>query len=111
LVLNALGDIVLLITGVGGTPVKYFLWSWFLIDDVKECDDGYFEAFGAHGHVFDPAPKLSDEAFERFRRDNANFSLGFHNISDHPYLDQLIALKTDHDAKIRLGEKSRHPAR
>ena len=93
MVKKARGDTVFLITGVGESPKKYFLWSWFVVDKVEEdSSDGSFVASGHSGRVLNPAPELVGEEFGEFKRANANFSLGFQNVSDHPFHKRLLEL-------------------
>ncbi len=95
IVSNAKGDIVFLIVGYGGKSKQYLLWSWCVIERVKNTDDGQFDAFGS-GHVLNPPPLLSGSGFDEFRKQNGNFSLGFRNISSAPFLGRLIELAREH---------------
>ena len=89
---DAIRDTAFLIVGIGGPPRMHFLWSWFIIDHVEEMDDGQFNARGDDGAVLNPAPRLTGDEFDDFRRANANFSMGFRDISALPYTDRLREL-------------------
>ena len=92
---NAIGDIVFLIVGYGRNPKKYVLWSWFFIDEVQERPGEGFDAFGEKGEVLSPLPLLTGEEFNGFKKQMANFSLGFINISNRSYTQYLIELAKD----------------
>lgn len=88
---DAIGDIAFFIMGYGGKSKRYVLWSWCVIEYVEEADDGRFEGFGS-GRVLNPPPLLSGSGFDEFKIQNANFSLGFRDISSAPFLGRLITL-------------------
>lgn len=92
---RSIGDIGFFIVGYGGSPRKYVLWSWCLIDTIDENEDGGFDAWGDIGQVLNPPPALRGRAFENFKRRNANFSLGFRDISKDPFLRHILALAAD----------------
>jgi len=91
---NAIGDIVFLIVGYGKNPKSYVLWSWFFIDEVEERPGEGFDAFG-EGKVLNSLPLLTGKEFDEFKKQMANFSLGFINISNRPYTQYLIELAKD----------------
>lgn len=90
-ILNAINDVVFLIVGYGKSPKKYVLWSWFVIDEVEENPGMGFNAFG-DGEVLNPLPLLTGKEFDEFKKQMANFSFGFINISNRAYTQHLIEL-------------------
>jgi hypothetical protein len=91
MICDAVGDVVFFIVGYGGKLKKYLLWSWCIVEEVDERDDGRFDAYGT-GRVLNPLPILAETPFDEFKRWNANFSLGFRDISNVPFKSQLLAL-------------------
>ena len=92
---RAVGDVLLSIVGYGGRPKKYVLWSWMTIEDVEERSDGRFDAYG-DGRILNPLPALSGDDFDRFKKENGNFGLGFREITKSPYLPRLLELARLH---------------
>lgn len=88
---DAVGDVVFFVVGYGGKAKKYLLWSWCLVEDVEVREDDRFDAFGA-GRVLNPPPILAGSEFDEFKKRNANFSLGFRDISNVSFLNHLVAL-------------------
>lgn len=78
-----IGDRVWLITGEG-TPRKYFLASWFYIDEFSSgVEDGFKHAIvGKNGQNFDPFAEIEqDEWFNQLKQDQGNFAFGFSRIN------------------------------
>lgn len=50
-----------------------------------------FDAYGT-GRVLNPPPELSGQEFEKFKKQNGNFGLGFRQITDLPFLPRLVSL-------------------
>ncbi len=88
---DAVGDVVFFIVGYGGKSKKYLLWSWCMVEDVEQRDDDRFNAFGT-GRVLNPPPLLAGPEFDEFKKWNANFSLGFRDISKVSFLNRLLTL-------------------
>jgi hypothetical protein len=63
----------------------------FCIDEVEENPGAEFNAF-EEGEVLNLLPLLTGKKFDEFKRQMANFSLGFTNISNRPYTQHLIEL-------------------
>jgi len=91
---DAIGDVAFFILGYGKDK-KYLLWSWCVIEDVYEGDEGEYEGVGP-GCVLNPPPLLTGREFDAFRKKNANFSLGFRDISNLPFLGRLCALAQEY---------------
>lgn len=91
---KAHGGIVFLIVGYGKTPKKYVLWCWIKINKIEETNDygkTFYHAMGK-GKILYPLPILEGKDFDDFYKWNNNFSFGFREITNHPYLSVLIGL-------------------
>jgi hypothetical protein len=78
------GSTIWLITGEG-KPRQFFLALKFVADEVQSGEDEGFRTriSGEHGQRFDPMVRLDGETwFAEFKRQRANFSLGFGEIKD-----------------------------
>jgi hypothetical protein len=90
-ILNALGDVVFMIVGYGAPKRRYALWSWTLLEELYESDEGGFDAEG-DCQILNPPQELQGEGFAAFKKHVGNFGLGFQKITDHPYVETLIQL-------------------
>jgi hypothetical protein len=99
-VLDAVGDPVFLIVGVGFHAKQYYLWYRFTIEEIlvsENADRGKmpYDAFGS-GHFVDPPQLLNSDEFSEFQKHCGNFGFGFMNIANSPYLKTLEALSEQH---------------
>ena len=97
-VLNAQGDTIFLIVGLGQAPKQYYLWSRKVVEEVEITDqEGSFsyDAFG-DGWLLDPPQRLNSLAFNEFKKFCGNFGLGFTSIDNSPYLHTLKELSEVH---------------
>lgn len=89
-----IGDRVWLITGEG-TPRKFFLASWFYIDEFSSGEDNGFKhaIVGKNGQNFDPFIEIEqDEWFTQLKQDQGNFAFGFSRINTPGAADGLKQL-------------------
>jgi len=87
---KAIGSYCFLIVGTGQKNKKYYLWSFFLIDEVEKNED-CFHAFGT-GFNFERPIVLNDLLnFSEFKNFCGNFGIGFQNISKHEFCKTLVA--------------------
>lgn len=97
-----IGSEVWSIAGVG-QPRRYFLGSWFIIDEVGSAKD--HEGFdnyvsGRVGHVFDPMIPLNDLPwFLDFLKSQHHFSLGLQTVKEE-YARQLAALAANNGSSV-----------
>lgn len=90
-------DTIFLIVGMTvNKKKKYFLWTKTIVEKVKPMDrDGIFDAVGKQW-ILEPPQLLNDKTgFVDFISKTANFSIGFQNISDWPFLNTLKKLSED----------------
>ena len=81
---NVLGGRVWLIAG-SGQPRKFFLRSWFIIENVGSgAEHGFSTCLrGTEGQVFDPMIEIDpSEWFTQLKKDQGNFAFGFNPIKD-----------------------------
>lgn len=82
---------VWLLTG-RGSPRKYFLRSWFMVDQIEPEPTGKFKSklSGKSGKVFDPMIELNQEPwFLDFLRSQGSFAFGFQAIKDERFVRGL----------------------
>lgn len=98
-ILDAVGDIAFMIVGRGTNPKEYVLWSWHVIDEIEGDKTSGFDAFGP-GRVLNPPVRLAGEHFDAFKKFAGNFGLGFQNITDHPFVEELLHACKQDDGEI-----------
>uniref|UniRef100_B8HZD6 Uncharacterized protein n=1 Tax=Cyanothece sp. (strain PCC 7425 / ATCC 29141) TaxID=395961 RepID=B8HZD6_CYAP4 len=107
IVLDTISDTVFLIVGVSENPKQYLLWERFICDDV--ADDGVppwkYSATGKGWVLMQRRgrePLLNHEpGFREYLSYTGNFSRGFHEVTDHPFLEVLL----------RLSERCKPPSK
>ncbi|MDJ0800212.1 MAG: GIY-YIG nuclease family protein [Calothrix sp. MO_167.B12] len=90
-ILNAKGDTVFLIVGIGKNPTQYYLWSRLVIEEVEITEEEgsqYYHAFG-DGWLLEQPKRLKTRPFNYFRSHCGYFAFGFMSINNSPYLDIL----------------------
>lgn len=100
-VFEALNHTIFLIVGLSENPKQYLLWERFVCDEVSKYDDTesrfkYF-ATGKNGWKL---KQRSDQAllnkwksrFQEYLNFTGNFHIGFHEVTDHPFLDILLQI-------------------
>lgn len=78
--------------GGKGKPRTYFLWGYFVADDVVPAKKADFRncITGSKGQRLQPMPQVDDEEwFDDFKRSLSNFSLGFQRITNERYIRGL----------------------
>lgn len=99
-VAKEIGSYCFLIVGTGRKAKKYYLWSFFQIDEVYE-EDGMFQAYGTGFNFKKPILLNSFKGFSEFRNYCGNFGIGFQNITAHEFCKTLtdfrngIEIETD----------------
>jgi hypothetical protein len=91
---SAIGKRVWLITGEGN-PRKYYLRSWFIVDEISSGEKQGFETrlTGTEGEVFDPLVPIEEgEWWDNFRTSQGNFAFGFSAIKDAETIQHLELL-------------------
>lgn len=87
---KAIGDHCFLIVGTGTKSKQYYLWSFFMIDEVEK-DTDFFNAYGT-GFNFERPILLNDlPDFADFKNFCGNFGIGFQNITKHEFCKTLVA--------------------
>lgn len=97
-ILNAQGDTIFLIVGIGNKPKQYYLWSRLAVEEVETINEARklsYHAFG-NGCLIDPPQLLNSPSFNDFRKFCGNFGLGFMSINNYPYLETLKHLSESH---------------
>lgn len=89
-ILNAVGDPVFLIVGIGKNPKQYYLWSRFVIEEVNIDEEGEFlyNGFG-YGWILSSPKYLNSSSFNEFKSYCGNFGFGFMSINNSDYLEKL----------------------
>jgi hypothetical protein len=98
IVLNTIGDTIFLVLGVSENPRQYLLWERFVCNEVT--DDGAppwkYSASGEGWFLVQRRgrePLLNRQpGFREYLSYAANFSRGFHEVTDHPFLEILLRL-------------------
>lgn len=109
-VLDAVGDTVFLIVGIGEHPKQYYLWSQFIIEEVQIAEDHAegetpYDAFG-DGYLMSPPQLLNSNNFNKFKKHCGNFGFGFMNIVGSPYTAILNQLAEQY--KVTQIEFAKH---
>lgn len=92
LVEKAIGHYCFLIVGKTDKIKKYYLWSYFKIDDISKDNNKYYKVNGT-GFDFQKPILLNDlNNFTDFRNFCGNFGIGFQNIDKHIFSSTLISL-------------------
>lgn len=91
---KAVGQYCFLIVGKTEKIKKYYLWSFFKIEDYDIDENDYYEAYG-HGYDFEH-PILLNELlnFNDFKNFCGNFGLGFQNIDKHIFHKTLLSFSS-----------------
>ena len=90
-ILYSKGDIIYLILGIGKRNKSYYLWSRTKVEEVDfiEEEDLIYNAFGDQFYL-EPPQVLNDRiGFYSFQKYCGNFGLGFMNISEHEFAEDL----------------------
>lgn len=86
---KTIGSYCFLIVGAGKKEKSYYLWSFFLIEEVEKEND-LFQTYGA-GFNFSSPILLNDlTGFADFKNYCGNFGLGFQNSTKHKFCDDLL---------------------
>ena len=93
LVEKAVGQFCFLIVGKTEEIKKYYLWSYFKIENVDKRDSDY--SVKGVGYSFEKPILLNElEHFEDFKNFCGNFGIGFQNIDKHPFCQTLVAFSS-----------------
>lgn len=97
-VFDTVEDTIFLIVGVS-EPRQYLLWERFVCDEVFEARGSRwrYAAVGENGWKLQQPtgrePLLNRQTgFREFLQSAGNFSLGFHEVTNHPFLNVLLEL-------------------
>ncbi|HMT73914.1 MAG TPA: hypothetical protein PKA77_07595 [Chitinophagaceae bacterium] len=86
---NAVGHYCFLIVGKTEKIKKYYLWSFFKIEEYEIDDNDKYILYG-HGYDFERPILLNElENFNDFKNYCGNFGLGFQNIDKHLFCKTL----------------------
>lgn len=89
---GAIGEYCFLIVGKTDKIKKYYLWSFFKIEEYEIADNGGYIVYG-HGYDFERPVILNEvENFNDFKNYCGNFGLGFQNIDKHVFCKTLSSL-------------------
>lgn len=92
---NSKGHYCFLIVGKTEKLKKYYLWSFFKIEDYEIDNRDNYVVYG-HGYDFDHPILLNElEGFNDFKNYCGNFGLGFQNIDKHPFCKTLFSLSSE----------------
>jgi predicted restriction endonuclease len=92
LVEKAVGQFCFLIVGKTENFKKYYLWSFFRIDDYTKDQNNFYDING-FGYDFQNPILLNNlENFKDFKNFCGNFGIGFQNIDKHNFSSTLISL-------------------
>jgi len=92
LVEKAVGQYCFLIVGRTERVKKYYLWSYFRIDDYTLNEDKYYNVNGTGADIQKPILLNDLDNFTSFIRFCGNFGLGFQNIDKHIFCTTLLSL-------------------
>jgi hypothetical protein len=88
---NAKGSECFMIVGMGEKTKEYYLWSWQIIDQVKDQAGEYIGSGPAM--LFRKAILLNDlPGFNDFKTFCGNFGIGFQNINKSQFKNTLAAI-------------------
>ncbi|EKU96557.1 hypothetical protein Lepto7375DRAFT_0019 [Leptolyngbya sp. PCC 7375] len=95
-VLTSIGDTIFLIVGIGESPKQFLLWEQFICEEVFDNGEPpwQYSAFG-DGWFLDQSRRNQTllnrrTGFHDYLRWAQNFRVGFHEITDHPFLETLL---------------------
>lgn len=92
---NSIEDYCFLIVGKTEMVKKYYLWSYFRIEDFEIDDNKEYNVFG-YGYNFEHPILLNDlEGFNDFKHYCGNFGLGFQNIEKHAFCEKLRSFSSE----------------
>ena len=105
-ILNAKGDTVFLVVGIGDNPKQYYLLYRFIIEDIQIKADAeanqkgemLYDAFG-DGWFVNPPQLLNSSDFDGFKKHCGNFGFGFMAVDKSPYLKTLEDVSEKHRAE------------
>ena len=101
IVLEAINHTIFLIVGLSESPKQYLLWERFVCDKVSECNDAESQfryiATGEKGWKLDQRSGRAllnkwKSRFQEYLNFTGNFHKGFHEVTDHPFLDILVQI-------------------
>jgi hypothetical protein len=95
---------VFLVAGLG-KPRQFYLWETFEVEEVRENDNGEFEAWGT-GWQLAPPQELKGKAFEAFRSACANF-VGFRCVNDLSYPRTLLKVAEAYRPPAKVEETAK----
>jgi len=92
---NAVEQYCFLIVGKTEKIKKYYLWSFFKIEEYEIDDNGNYVVYG-HGYDFERPIFLNElENFNDFKNYCGNFGLGFQNIDKHIFCRTLSSFSSE----------------
>jgi hypothetical protein len=97
-VLDTVGDTIFLIVGISESPRQYLLWEQFVCDEVlDDCPKPLrFAALGDGWFLVQRRgrePLLNVQpGFKEYLEYTGRFARGFHDVTDHPFLETLLQL-------------------
>jgi len=105
LVEKSVGQSCFLIVGKTEKIKKYYLWSFFKIEQFDVDEDGFYTVYGT-GYDF-KQPVLLNELnnFTGFKKFCGNFGIGFQNIDNHLFHKTLISYLQGQNA-LNTGDKN-----
>lgn len=89
---KAVGQFCFLIVGKTEGTKRYYLWSYFKIEDYEKDASGLYDVKGTGFNLKNPVLLNELEHFQDFKRTCGNFGLGFQNVSNQIFCQTLIAL-------------------
>lgn len=93
---NAIGQFCFLIVGKSDRIKKYFLWSFFKMEDFDKDENGLYHVHGT-GYNFRKPILLNElEHFNEFKNFCGNFGIGFQNIDNHVFRETLLTFELKH---------------
>lgn len=95
LVEKAIGQYCFLIVGKTEKIKKYYLWSFFKIEDYVKDSNGFYPHVNGTGYDFKKPILLNElEHFNDFKNFCGNFGFGFQNIDNHKFCKTLVDLSS-----------------
>lgn len=90
-VVDAIEQYCFLIVGKTDKIKRYYLWSFFKIEEYEIADKGGYIVYG-HGYDFERPVILNElENFNDFKNYCGNFGLGFQNVDTHVFCKTLLS--------------------
>lgn len=113
-VLDTVGDTIFLIVGISENPRQYLLWERFVCQEVLDnCPKPW--RYGALGEGWRLVQRRGREpllnlqpGFKEYLEYTGRFGRGFHEVTDHPFLQVLLQLSES--CKPRPPKQSQPPA-